>query len=622
MSQNDSCTVSEHCAPVRNQQEVDCDSKDEQVSSRARRGLRIIYVRSTSVQTCEQEIELTSSRHVKVTAWLVSTGVQAEVNHNSAGILGSNNVVTTIRVRLVISEELIINLLVDIDTVSLNLNGLQSLDALRVNKVALANLRSLSISARKSVSTNQIRCDHKTVTSADVTSKTLRLHRARNSLINQTGKTIPITPEVNVTGSNSQTADSGLSDVELGSHTSIQGLNGPLKVAQENAVRRNLLFLSLESVNSDERETNSLNVNIVNLRVNEDVVNVKLALVDVGGNNTRIAARKLHGAQCSIASIRSNSSTGAGTIRVGNNLSGQSQRNITSGGGNNIINTSKINSNESLTIRNRNGSNRQTGILVEPEQKRNPPILNGLSGLRSLRAVDDEAHLTGVVRGVDGRALSGSTIDIKKTNSGSTVGRSTADSGKASESLNRNFLTNKALPTSKLTRGNTELLVEHNGFGSVLIKRVSVNLKLNLGEEAFTRVFNITNVVLASGGSSIKNSALKVDVVVCVSCVRVSDGGIFRSAHRVSGSYRLIRCTNMSGEGRKASNSARRSSGNLCVDNHVVEEISKLGNGESDRLAETGSTTVREHFIVLIPDGGAISPFESFYALCIIIQNP
>ena len=212
-----------------------------------------------------------------MTAWLVSARIQAEVNHNSARILGSNHIVATISVGLVISEEFIIDLLVDINTMGLDLDSLQSLEALRVDKVALANLRQLRGSASKGISADQSRGKHCVVTSANVTSKTFRLHGASNSLVDKAGKTIPIAPEVNITSSDSQAANSGLGDVEFGSHTRIQSLNGPLKVAQENTVIGNLLFLGLESVNADERETNSLNVNIVDLRVDEDVVDVKLA---------------------------------------------------------------------------------------------------------------------------------------------------------------------------------------------------------------------------------------------------------------------------------------------------------------------------------------------------------
>lgn len=523
-----------------------------------------------------------------MTAWLVSARIQAEVNHNSTRILGSNNIVATISVGLVISEELIINLLVDINTMGLDLDSLQGLEALRVDKVALANLRQLRGSASKGVSADQSRGKDSVVTSANVTSKAFRLHGASNGLINQAGKTIPIAPEVNVTGSNSQTADSGLGDVELGSHTGIQGLNGPLKVAQENTVVRNLLFLSLESVNADERETNSLNVNIVNLRVNKDVVDVKLALVDVGGDNTRITARQLHGADSSITSIRSNGSAVSGTIGISNYLSGKTKGNVTSGSSDDIIGGSEIDSDKALTIRNRHGGDGKAGILVEPEQQRNPPVLHGLSGLRSLGAVNNETHLAGVVSGVDGRASSSSTVDVKKTNSGSTIGGSTRNGGEVSESLNRDFLTDKALPTGQLTGSNAELLVEHNGLRSVIIKGVSVNLELDLGEKAFTRVFNIANEVLADRGGAIENSSLLVNVVVGVASVGVKDGRILGGANGIGGGDVLVGKADVSGEGGKAGNSAGRSSSNLCVDNHVMEEITELRDREGDGLTERG----------------------------------
>src|SRR6185369_11301955 len=513
-----------------------------------------------------------------MTTWLVSAWIETEVNHDGSGILGSNNIVTSISVRLVISEEFVINLLVDINTVSLDLDGLKSLNAFRVDEVALANLRQLGSSASKGIGSDQSRSKNGVVTSTDVAHKALSLHGACNSLVDQTGQAIPIAPEVNVTGSNSKSTNSGLSDVELGSHTSIKGLNGPLQVAQQNSVVGDLLFLSLESVDSDQGETNSLNVNIVNLGVNEDVVDVKLALVDVGGNNTRIAARQLNGAEGSITSIRSNSSAGSGTIGVGNNFSSQSQRNVTSGSGDDIINIGKINGNESLTIRNGNGGDGQSGILVEPEQQGNPPILNGLGGLRGLGTIHNETHLASVVRGVNRCALGSSTVDIQKTDSGSTIRASSGNGGELSEGLNGDFLADQSLPTSQFAGSNSELLVEHNSFRSIVIQRVSVDFELNLGEQSLTWIFNITNEVLSSCGGSVKNGSLLVNVVICVSGVRVGDGSIFISANRVGSGKRLVVRTNKRGEGRKAGNSAGRSSSDLRVDNHVIEEITELRN--------------------------------------------
>ena len=161
--------------------------------------------------------------------------------------------------------------------------------------------------------------------------------------------------------------------------------------------------------------------------------------------------------------------------------------------------------------------------------------MHGLSGLRSLGAVNNEAHLAGVVSGIDWCAPGSSTVDVKKTNSGSTIGGSTRNGGEVSESLNRDFLTDKALPTGQLAGSNAELLVEHNGLRSVIIEGVSVNLELNLGEKAFTRVFNIANEVLADRGGAIENSSLLVNVVVGVSGVGVKDGSILGGTNGVGG---------------------------------------------------------------------------------------
>ena len=46
--------------------------------------------------------------------------------------------------------------------------------------------------------------------------------------------------------------------------------------------------------------------------------------------------------------------------------------------------------------------------------------------------------------------------------------------------------------------------------------------------------------------------------------------------------------TNVGGEGRESSNSACRSSSDLSVNNHVVEEITELRDREGDGLTERG----------------------------------
>ena len=215
--------------------------------------------------------------------------------------------------------------------------------------------------------------------------------------------------------------------------------------------------------------------------------------------------------------------------------------------------------------------------------------MHGLSGLRSLRAVNNEAHLAGVVRSVDGRTSGSGTINIDKTNGRGTIGGRSADGGEAGESLNRDFLTDKALPTGQLAGSNAELLVEHNGLRSVIIKGVSVNLELDLGEKAFTGVFNITNKVLADRSGAIKNSSLLVNVVVGVAGVGVDDGGIFARASREGRiSSVLIGSADEGREGRESSNSACRSSSDLSVDNHVIEEITELRDREGDGLTERG----------------------------------
>lgn len=97
-------------------------------------------------------------------------------------------------------------------------------------------------------------------------------------LIGHQGKSMPITVLVDVAGR----------DVDQWAETGVDGLDRPLKLGQEDRVGADGGTLGLEPVYADEGEANSLDEDVVDFGVNEDVVGVQfhggdlLGGVDVG----------------------------------------------------------------------------------------------------------------------------------------------------------------------------------------------------------------------------------------------------------------------------------------------------------------------------------------------------
>lgn len=142
---------------------------------------------------------------------LVGTGVQAEVEHQSSLILGSVDVASAERVRQVVAVEGRASGGKDLNTVSLELQGINGLSAVGEHHSAVVHARAeVLVLDGSSVEGNQI-IGH---------DLTLRSGGAVELLIRQEGQVVPVAVLVGV----------GSSHVLGWAQTNIHGLNGPLKL--------------------------------------------------------------------------------------------------------------------------------------------------------------------------------------------------------------------------------------------------------------------------------------------------------------------------------------------------------------------------------------------------------
>ena len=75
------------------------------------------------------------------------------------------------------------------------------------------------------------------------------------------------------------------------------------------------------------------------------------------------------------------------------------------------------------------------------------------------------------------------------------------------------FLSDEAVPSGTLVRLNKELTVEVVHCGGILIKRVTVDIELNLLEQTLTRVVAVTeNILVRCSSNRSVSSLIKFDV--------------------------------------------------------------------------------------------------------------
>jgi len=567
--------------------------------------------------------ELTRTRDVNVARRLVRARVQAEVNHEGAVILRRDNVVSAILPRKVLAEERLREVLEDGDTVSSDLQGIDRLLRLReyaASALARADDLTAIVGERLSGGTSG------SIDSDQGEIQRLLLARLADNLVREAREAVPVAVLVNVRGR----------DVVRRARTKVDGLNRPLEVGELNAVLRRGNLLRLEAVDADQRESNALDVDIVDLGVNEDVVNVEVRLGDalrleagVREENRRLG----HRARNVRAVIDSRNRTGSlrNSVRGGLALKEQVARRREE----NLVLGSEVNLDETLAVRDRNRRDRETRVAREPEEERDPHIKLGLLKLRGLRAINDRTDLTGS----DRVELSASSVNVVEVSEGTAV-----QLNQIRVALNSVLLADQALPAGALVLGDAELLVHHHRDRIVLIERVAVNIELNLLEHALAGVLGVAQEVADSEiiGSSRRVNvgplrsasgvrvAGKIDIAVLASDDRIVNGidGEMLNSVRGSGAAKVgletTKGTITGGDSgkrivtrgvvvdqavgdRDIRNTSSRRGGTrgikTQVHNHVVEEITELRDREGDRVAVLGRTLLGTDTVVLVTDG-------------------
>ncbi len=181
---------------------------------------------------------------------LISAGVEAEVKHHSATVLRGHNVGTTVRVGHVVSEELRLELLEDVDAVSLELEGINGLrDGGVLETAGRLHRRERLVLGRGSVERHGI-VNH------DVTGSASGL---MNRLVCEQSQTMPVAVLVHVRGIL----------VKDRTKANVHGLNGPLELGEELVLGGNGQLSHLLAMHTDEREADTLNVFCTKVNPNE-----------------------------------------------------------------------------------------------------------------------------------------------------------------------------------------------------------------------------------------------------------------------------------------------------------------------------------------------------------------
>jgi hypothetical protein len=475
------------------------------------------------------QVELASTRDVDVTRGLVRAGVKVEGDHESTNINRGVDVLATIGVRNVLVEEGSRDVAVEGHAVSLNAQlvngggqGLEGGLALGARESRL-NLRlGGSHGARETAEGREAVAGEGSIelvnsedsragnaeSSSEVQSKTSEADESSSVVSSsdgargqRAGEAVAVleAAEINLLGSSlavqvPAVKQLGRSRVNVlsGTETDVDGLNGPLKLVEEQIVVGLVDTDDLLAVNADEREADTLDEDIVDLRVHEDVVDVELAEED----------------------IRNRDGVGGGSIQRGI-LSMKVLEDVLGG--------SQSKGDETLTVGDGHGGDSKARVLVEPEDQRDPEVKLGLNRLGGLRTVGELEELTDTST-TPVTARDGVAVDIGVT-------------------LKGYLLANIAVPTNLLVGGNEELLVEVENLRVVLIQRVTVDIELNLLAEGLTQVVNVSKELTTLSGVS-------------------------------SGISPVISI--QSGDGAK-----------LDVEHHIMEEVTELGNRESNLSAET-----------------------------------
>lgn len=235
--------VTQYSRTVGDQQEVDGGGDANQVSSVGR----------VNIARGVDDVELASTRDVDVAAGLIGAGVEAEVDEQASGVLGSRQVASAESVGQVAVEERSIELAEDIDVVSLDLEGIDRLSGDGNNQATSGLLRrELLVFDGCGVVSDSIISHYGTRGGGEVV----------DDVVSHQSRTMPVAVLVSVSRR----------DVNRWAQGHGDGLDGPLEVRHELHAAGSSNVVHLSEVNTNEGETDTHNVNIVNLRVDEDVI--------------------------------------------------------------------------------------------------------------------------------------------------------------------------------------------------------------------------------------------------------------------------------------------------------------------------------------------------------------
>lgn len=221
------------------------------------------------------------------------------------------------------------------------------------------------------------------------------------------------------------------SDIGSGADTDIDGLNGPLKCLQQDVIAGLVDVGDLVAMDTDEREADALDEDLVNIGMDEDVIDIEIEVSESGSRYNWCAER---GCRCGV-------DDGAKELRR----------------------TGELDANESLTVRDADRWDGEARVRVEPEEEWDHEFEVVVSRLVRLVAV--------IVLERGAR--------IVWPNSRRRVGVV------AVHGINREFLTHVAEPANFLTLADAELTVHVVDIRGVLIERIAVDIEADLLEETF-----------------------------------------------------------------------------------------------------------------------------------------
>jgi hypothetical protein len=224
----------------------------------------------------------------------------------------------------------------------------------------------------------------------------------------------------------------------VGNHleTELNILNRPLELYKMDAIRALVTVLRLVAMYTYKRESNAIDEDVMYLREEEKVVDVKVERADLRRRESRGMERR-------------------GSTRVNN-------RPV------DVASLREAERNETLAIRYRDGREGKASILVEPEELGDPEVKIRVRRLVSLVAVED-------LRDRVARYRSRRYLRIRDSRASITAA----------------ILTHAAVPSSALILRDTELTVEDIRVARVAIKKVRVDLEASLIEETLARVLAV-----------------------------------------------------------------------------------------------------------------------------------